>query len=188
MLTTVQTSVEWRKGWQIRTGKNLSFFFFYLFLRLEINHLDMLENESYSSPRRFLSQYLFHQQSLNFFLVSCLLPSSLTLWWWALSECSTIAFSHSEFDKATVFPLPWNYTAKGKGHLFVTKCLSHSFTWQQSSMSFPTVKCQIWKPSIRLMFRVRLCAICNPGSILQSNKSLSNLLDGKAFWQWVGLF
>lgn len=74
--------------------------------------------------------------------------------------------------------------AKGKGHLFFTKCLSHSFTWQQSSMSFPTVKCQIWKPSIRLMFRVRLWATFKPRSILQSNKSTSNLGDGKLDWQW----
>jgi len=90
-----------------------------------------------------------------------------------------------EFDEATIFHQPSTYTAKRKGHLFVTKCLFHSFTWQQSSMSFPTVKCQIWKPSIRLMFRVRLCATFNPGSILQSNKSLPNLRDRRLDCSWI---
>lgn len=120
---------------------------------------------------------------------ACSSPYSLpvTLPWWALSECSTIAFSHSESLIKLQSPppsVPQNYMAKGKGHLFFTKCLSHSFTWQQSSMSFPTVKCQIWKPSIRLMFRVRLWATFKPRSILQSNKSTSNLGDGKLDWQW----
>lgn len=114
------------------------------------------------------------------------LPSflSATLRWWALLECSTTAFSHSESLIKLQPPhthTPSKYTAKGKGHLFVTKCLSHSFTWQQSSMSFPTVKCQIWKPSLWLMFRVRLCGTFNLGTVLQSNKSLSNMGHGEAF-------
>lgn len=102
-------------------------------------------------------------------LASCFLASFL-------SHCEhfqsvqPLHLAMTEFDKATIAPHPpplTNYMAKGKGHLFVTKCLSHSFTWQQSSTSFPTVKCQIWKPSIRLMFRVRLRATFNPEAILQ---------------------
>lgn len=135
----------------------------------------------------FLRSPFIPPSCLPCFLCPLFLFSRLVaLQWWALSECSTIAFSHSEsLIKLQSSPPPLNYTEKGKGHLFVTKCLSHSFTWQQSSMSFPTVKCQIWKPSIRLMFRVRLCATFNPGSILQSNKSSSNLGDGNMDWWWI---
>lgn len=123
--------------------------------------------------------HLFSLFLPSYFFLPVMLP------WWALSECSTIAFSHSEsLIKLHPPHMLQNYMAKGKGHLFVTKCLYHSFTWQQSSMSFPTVKCQIWKPSIRLMFRVRLWATFNPTSILQSNKSISNLGDGRVDWQW----
>lgn len=134
------------------------------------------------------SQPSFFLCFLLLFLLPCFLPSLLSHYDDEhFQSIPPIAFSHSESLIKLQSPLPsiLELHGKGKGQLFVTKCLSHSFTWQQSSTSFPTVKCQIWKPSIRLMFRVRLRVICNPESILQSNKSLYDLVHWKAFWQRI---
>lgn len=170
------------RGVTNKKKERIFFFFFFSFaLSLSWNLIQSCESILF-----LFFLYTFIPVAISSLSLSPLFTASL-LRWWALLPCSTTAFSHSESLIKPPHPRCLIYSAKGKGHLFVTKCLSYSFTWQQSSLSFPTVKCQIWKPSIRLMFGVRLHTTFNPGSILQSNKSLSHLGDERAFWHLCGL-
>lgn len=117
--------------------------------------------------------------ALHFVLVSCLLASFLivTLWWWALSECSPIVFSHlGSLIKLQSSPCLGITQQREKAtSLSLNASPIHSHDSKVVHL-FPRWNATFESPSIRLMFSVRLHAIFNPGSIFKSSKSLSNLI------------